>query len=104
MASTLPARLARIAKVPILAVVPKFQDGRIKIDNGIQIDLKEIRASHQEAIQNIFRFYESEICKFPSTYWVIICPSIMVNFLSAISANSSLCVTITKVCPNSSRN
>lgn len=68
MASTLPARLARIAKVPILAVVPKFQDGRIKIDNGIQIDLKEIRASHQEAIQNIFRFYESEICKFPSTY------------------------------------
>ena len=33
-----------------------------------------------------------------------ICPSTITNFLSAIFANSSLCVTITNVCPNSSRN
>ena len=68
MASILPARLAALAGVPLLAVTPKLQDGMVLLHNGITLEFEVIRDAPDEAIQSIFKFFEDEILLSPSIW------------------------------------
>jgi len=68
MASILPARLAVLAGVPLLAITPKLQNGMVIIHNGITVEYEEIRDDPDEAIQSIFKFFEDEILRSPSIW------------------------------------
>jgi len=66
--SLLPARLARIAGVPILASVPRFQNGTIQIHPGPVFN-QPFRASEMGSIMHkLLEFFEGEIRKDPSVW------------------------------------
>lgn len=67
-ASILPARLAAVARVPLLAVFPKFSNGFVNINNGHNIGIEEISGDQQQVIQKIFSYYEDEIRQDPVAY------------------------------------
>jgi hypothetical protein len=68
MASILPARLALLAGVPLLAVTPQLKNGMVTIQNGITLEFQVIRDKPNEAIQSIFKFFEDEILLSPSIW------------------------------------
>jgi len=68
MASVLPARLAALARVPLLAVTPQLEDGMVILQNGITLEFEVIRDNPDEAIQSIFKFFEDEILLSPSIW------------------------------------
>lgn len=68
MASILPARLAALAGVPLLAITPKLQDGMVNLHNGITVESEVIRNDPDEAMQIIFKFFEDEILLSPSIW------------------------------------
>lgn len=68
MASVLPARLASLAGVPLLAIAPKLEDGMVTLQNGLTLGTDVIYASQDEVMQRIFSFFEDEILCSPSIW------------------------------------
>lgn len=68
LASVLPARLASITGVPLLAITPKLEDGLVNIQNGITIGTEVIYMGQNEVMQRIFSFFENEILCSPSIW------------------------------------
>jgi hypothetical protein len=66
--SLLPARLARIAGVPMLAAVPQVRNGAIHICPGPRYDHKIQHSDMGNVMQNLLGFFESEIKKDPSIW------------------------------------
>lgn len=66
--SLLPARLARIAGVPLITAVPVLRNGTIKIDEGPQFDLNSLKADQGNAMQKIVLFLETEIKNNPGVW------------------------------------
>ena len=75
-ASTLPVRLASIANVSILAVTPKFENGRIMLKNGLMIKAQDIQQNEALVLQRIFSFFESEIYNYPAAHTPFILKSV----------------------------
>lgn len=59
--SLLPARLARIAEVPLIAAIPALRKGSIFIDSGFQFDFKKKNVDSCSLMQNLISFMENEI-------------------------------------------
>lgn len=66
--SLLPARLARIAGVPILAAVPILRNGKIDIQEGPLIDQHIPYTEMRNTMQILLRFFELEIKRNPSIW------------------------------------
>jgi lauroyl/myristoyl acyltransferase len=66
--SLLPARLARIAGVPLITAVPVLRNGIIKIDEGPQFDLNSLKADSGDVMQKIVLFLETEIKNNPGVW------------------------------------
>ena len=66
--SLLPARLARIAGVPLLAAVPILRNGRIDIQAGPLIDKQIPYSDMRNVMQIMLEFIEFEIKKNPSIW------------------------------------
>lgn len=75
-ACMLPIRLASIAKVSIIAVMPKFEKGQIILSKGLIINYPDIKQNEQHMLQKIFSFFESEIYNSPSTYTPFVLKSV----------------------------
>lgn len=71
-ASTLPSRIASLAKVPLEVVIPEFHEGRILLHNGLNIKIEEILTDKENTIQRIFTFYENNILRSPSVWGPVI--------------------------------
>ncbi|MNG36755.1 hypothetical protein D3C84_1238920 [compost metagenome] len=52
----------------MLAITPKLQDGMVNLHNGITVGPELIQENQNEAIQNIFTFFEDEILRSPSIW------------------------------------
>jgi len=66
--SLLPARLARIAGVPIQAAVPILRNGRIDIQEGPLIDQHIPYTEMRNTMQILLRFFELEIKRNPAIW------------------------------------
>jgi lauroyl/myristoyl acyltransferase len=66
--SLLPARLARIAGVPLLAAVPVLRNGRIDVQAGPFLDQCIYNSDMRSVMQILLRFFEFEIKKDPSIW------------------------------------
>jgi len=66
--SLLPARLARIAGVPLMAAVPILRNGRIDIQAGPIIDQHIPYSDMRAVMQILLRFFELEIKRNPSIW------------------------------------
>jgi lauroyl/myristoyl acyltransferase len=66
--SLLPARLARIAGVPLLAAVPILRKGRIDIQAGPLFENKITNSEMPTVMQNLLGFFENEIKQDPSIW------------------------------------
>jgi hypothetical protein len=66
--SLLPARLARIAGVPLMAAVPQLRNGAIHIYAGPRYDHQIKHDDMGTVMQNMLGFFESEIKKDPSIW------------------------------------
>ena len=66
--SLLPARLARIAGVPLLAAVPVLRDGRIDIQSGPMIDEHILFSEERAVMQKLLGFFEQQIKSDPSIW------------------------------------
>ena len=66
--SLLPARLARIAGVPLMAAVPQVRNGVIHIYPGPRYDAQIPHAEMGTVMQNLLGFFENEIKKDPSIW------------------------------------
>jgi hypothetical protein len=66
--SLLPARLARIAGVPLMAVVPVIRNGRIEIQPGPVIDHPIPCSDMRAVMQKMLGFFEQEIKNDPSIW------------------------------------
>lgn len=67
-ASLLPVRMASLARVPIITVIPKFKGNHIVLQNGIEINKDTILRDKELAIEKIFNHFEMEIIADPSLY------------------------------------
>lgn len=67
-ASLLPVRLASLARVPIITVIPKFKENHIVLNNGIEINKDIILHDKKRAIEKIFNHFKMEIIADPSLY------------------------------------
>jgi lauroyl/myristoyl acyltransferase len=67
-ASIVPARLARIAGVPLLVVVPKLSGRSISFLVGPGIMPQQNLKGDKQAIKHILAFFEAEIEKDPSVW------------------------------------
>jgi lauroyl/myristoyl acyltransferase len=66
--SLLPARLARIAGVPLMAAVPQFRNGAIHIYAGPHYDQQIQHSEMGIVMQNLLGFFENEIKSDPSIW------------------------------------
>jgi hypothetical protein len=66
--SLLPVRLARIAGVPLITMVPELRKGGIHFYKGRQYDLSVKDPDLGTVMQNILGFFEGEIEKDPSIW------------------------------------
>lgn len=66
--SMFPARLARIAGVPLITAVPTLCDGTIQIKYGPRFDADNINANPENVMKNIIRFLEAEIKNNPGIW------------------------------------
>ena len=67
-ASLLPVRLASLARVPIVTVIPKFEGRCIMLQNGLIIEPDNIIQNEHQVLQKIFSYFETEIYESPSIY------------------------------------
>ncbi len=70
--SLLPARLARIADVPVIAAVPELMNGTIHIYNGPRFDLTTSKTDPSRVMQFFMSFFETEIRRNPSIWSVFV--------------------------------
>jgi lauroyl/myristoyl acyltransferase len=75
-ASLLPARLAEIAGVPLMAVAPELVNRTIHINKGPQSDVKKFNFDPCKATKNFLAFFEMEIRRNPSIWSVFVCESL----------------------------
>lgn len=66
--SMLPVRLAKIAGVPLVSVIPRFRDGMINIDCGPQFGLNKINSDPEDVMQTLVSFLEVEIKNDPGIW------------------------------------
>jgi Bacterial lipid A biosynthesis acyltransferase len=66
--SLFPARLAKIADVPLMAVVPELRNGTIHFCTGPRFDLKIVNSDSCTVMQNLLAFFEKEIRQNPSIW------------------------------------
>lgn len=66
--SLLPARLARIAGVPLITAVPVLKKGHINFDGGPQFNSNNLNTDPGDAMQKIVSFLETEIKNNPSVW------------------------------------
>ncbi|WP_026899294.1 lysophospholipid acyltransferase family protein [Daejeonella oryzae] len=66
--SLLPARLARIANVPLQAILPVFQHGNICIHSGPTLYPNILNTDLPGDMQTLLVFFEQEIMKNPSVW------------------------------------
>lgn len=66
--SLLPARLARIANVPIITVVPELSNQTILIHEGQRLDFNHSISTPGEIMQTLLTYFEKEIRKSPSIW------------------------------------
>jgi hypothetical protein len=66
--SLLPARLARIAKVPLFTAIPTLRNGVINIDFGPEFDLHHLNSDSSGVMKNIILFLESELKNNPGVW------------------------------------
>ena len=66
--SLLPARLASIAGVPLMAAVPQFRNGAIHINAGPRYDNQIHQSDLGAVMQNLVCFFENEIKRDPSIW------------------------------------
>jgi len=59
--STLPARLAAIAGVPLITAIPRLRNGMIHIDSGPRFGVNEPDSDPGDVMQHLVSFLESEI-------------------------------------------
>lgn len=67
-ASLLPVRLAALARVSIVTVIPIFQDRRVNLQNGLIIKAEDVLENKQKAMQKMFSYFEKKINNSPSIY------------------------------------
>ena len=65
--SMLPARLAKIASVPLITAIPRLRDGMINIDWGPRFSLNKLN-DPTEVMQTLISFLESEIKNNPGIW------------------------------------
>lgn len=75
-ASILPARLSKIANVPLMACVPELRNGTIHICSGPRFDPKMWNHDSQVVMKNLLAFFELELRRNPSIWAVFICKSL----------------------------
>jgi len=75
-ASILPARLSKIANVPLMACVPELCNGTIHISSGPRLDLKMLNNDAHLATQNLFAFFELKLRRNPSIWAVFVSNSL----------------------------
>jgi lauroyl/myristoyl acyltransferase len=66
--SLLPARLAKIAQVPLIAAVPELRKHTIHINNGPGFDPKKSNPGSSAIMQLFMTFFEEEIRRNPSIW------------------------------------
>jgi len=59
--STLPARLAAIAGVPLITAIPRLRNGMIHIDSGPRFGVNKPDSDPGDVMQRLVSFLESEI-------------------------------------------
>jgi hypothetical protein len=67
-ASLLPVRLAALALVPIITVIPTFENNCVNLRNGPIIEIDETNLNKQKGLQKIFSYFETNFCASPSLY------------------------------------
>lgn len=77
--SLFPARLAKIAEVPLLTAVAEFRHETIHIDTGSLFDVKLLNCNSCTLMQNLLTFFESEIRRNPSIWSVFVRESLSKN-------------------------
>jgi len=66
--STLPVRLARIAGVPVITVIPRLRNGMINIDYGPQFGINKLNSDPGGVMQGLVSFLESELKSDPGIW------------------------------------
>lgn len=66
--SMLPVRLAKIAGVPLVSVIPRFCDGIINIECGPQFGLNKVNSDPGGIMQTLVSFLEAEIKNDPGIW------------------------------------
>jgi hypothetical protein len=66
--SSLPARLAKIAKVPLITAIPTLHNGTIDIHFGPRFDSKNLDSRSNTVMQNLISFLETEIKNNPGIW------------------------------------
>lgn len=67
-ASLVPARLARIAGVPLIAAIPVFRNGMVNIEAGPQFYLDSLNSDSRTVTQDIVAFLEAAITNAPDIW------------------------------------
>jgi lauroyl/myristoyl acyltransferase len=70
--SLFPARLAKIAGVPVVAVVPELRQGTIQIFDGPRFHFKNTNVDPLMVMQRLMSFFEKEIRRNPSIWSVFV--------------------------------
>lgn len=75
--SLLPIRLARMAGVPMIAVVPELRQETIHIHQGPRFDREMLAGNPHNLMQNILGFFEGEIKRNPAIWSYIVNDSLL---------------------------
>ncbi len=66
--SLLPARLAKMAQVPLVSLIPSLRDGRIHIGYGPQFDVNDVKGNSAHIMQKILSSFEGELKSDPGIW------------------------------------
>jgi lauroyl/myristoyl acyltransferase len=70
--SLTPARLARIAEVPLVTVVAKLEEGYINITEGTRFDHTDLNSCPDQVTRNILGYLENEIRQLPAIWYFFV--------------------------------
>jgi hypothetical protein len=68
----LPARMAKIAKVPVIAAMPELCGSSIQASYGPQFDFRNSTTGLSSVMQTFLFFFETEIRRKPSIWSVFV--------------------------------
>jgi hypothetical protein len=66
--SRFPATLADVARVPIVAAVPAYENGRVHVSVGAIFGRAHARCERNGATGRLTEFFEKEICSRPAVW------------------------------------